>query len=368
VSIVIRALVTVALLSGVAVSADAFWLPPSIGNKGPAKVVAAGDSITWGRLGGGDQAAEPYPATLQRLLSPQHPGVEVVNEGIPGASAEALFERLDDFIDGDRPIVVLIMIGTNDADTDDLNRVNGVVATIRQTVQLAKALGAIPILASMGRICRDSVANQVAEAINSHLPGVAADEDVRFVDIFGALNDCFWYRVDGLHPEQDGYDLMAAAWQAAVDQALNDALTLQSEVLLLRFDKELYGLGETLQVDLSVANVYGIDFPADVYFGAALPPAPSLALGCPDEDAVAFIADSFTRVVITCLADVPAAAAPLYQTEVPRMTLQTIQGFWEKTWTAEDPPGLYSFFLILTQPGDPTAVLGAATHGLEFAP
>jgi acyl-CoA thioesterase I len=368
VTVVIRALVMAALVIGAAASADAFWLPPSVGNNGPAKVLAAGDSITWGRLGGGDQADQPYPATLQRLLSPQHPGVEVVNEGIPGASAGDVLDRLPDFLDADRPIVVLIMIGTNDADQDDLKRVDGVVATIRQIVQLAKARGAVPILASIPLNCRDSVAESVVEAINHQLPGVAADEGVRFVDIFGALNDCHWFRVDGLHPEQDGYDQMAAAWQPAVDQALNDALTLLSEVLLLRFDKELFTTGETLHVDLTVANVFGIEFPADVYFGAALPPAAGPPLGCPDEDAVAFVADSFTRVVITCLADAPAAAVPLYQTEVPRLSLETIRGFWETTWTVKDPPGPYSFFLILTRPGDPTAVLSSATHSLMFAP
>ncbi|HEV8676392.1 MAG TPA: GDSL-type esterase/lipase family protein [Methylomirabilota bacterium] len=367
-----RALPAVAL-AGLLLAAGpadaAFWLPPALGANLATRAIAVGDSITAGKLGEGVIAARPYPLGLQGLLSPQHPGVTVLNEGIPGAGVGDTLGVLPALLDSDHPIAVLIMVGTNDANNGHSPAF--IVATLRQMLQVAKLHGVIPILASITPDFRDDAdeARAIIAAVNAQLPAVAAEEGVRFVDLFAALNNPFFFRVDGLHPEQDGYDVMAAAWRPAVDVALNDALTLLSEVLLLRFDKESYRIGETLQVDLTVADDDGPEQLADVYFGALLPPAAGPGLGCPNQDAIAFIADAFTHIVLTCLADVPAAAAPLYRVQIPAsLPLETVLGYWTLQWAPGIPPGPYLLFFILTPAGDRTTVLMSTSHALTLAP
>src|SRR5262245_17347294 len=83
-------LVGLLLLVG-ARSAEALWRPPGgFANNDPDVVVAIGDSITLGVLGGPDcpnpdcVADRPYPAALQGLLQPRYPRLEIENAGRGG--------------------------------------------------------------------------------------------------------------------------------------------------------------------------------------------------------------------------------------------------------------------------------------------
>jgi lysophospholipase L1-like esterase len=218
------------LTTDVAVAAD-FWLPPDFGGNNPDLAVAVGDSITLGTLADG-MAAQPYPLVLQSLLQPAHPGFVVANRGVGGETTSKGLARLAGVLAMDRPGFVLIMEGTNDAAfgvSPDL-----IVANLRAMVQLAKASSSIPILGAIVPNHRDSAdeAQSIIAEVNSQLPGVAAAEGVRLANTFGPMNDAGLFGSDQLHPTQQGYQVLAAAWGPAVSAAISESRALLQGVAL----------------------------------------------------------------------------------------------------------------------------------------
>lgn len=75
------------------------------------KIVAVGDSLTFGFGGGGTT----YPEELAKIIKRQ-----VVNEGVSGHTSAQVLERIDNIIQKEKPAYVLLAIGGNDM----LRRVN----------------------------------------------------------------------------------------------------------------------------------------------------------------------------------------------------------------------------------------------------
>jgi lysophospholipase L1-like esterase len=204
-------------------SAEAFFLPPNFGPNIPTRAVAVGDSITAGVLGDADNtiAAQPYPLVLQNLLAARYPGFVVLNEGRGGETTAGGLARLADVLRADRPGFVLLMEGTNDATfgTDP----DTIVANLRAMVRLTKASFAIPILGTIVPNFRDDPdAQSIIAAVNAQLPSVAAAEGARFVDTFSPMDHpALFGQFDILHPTQEGYDVLGAAWQAALSDAID---------------------------------------------------------------------------------------------------------------------------------------------------
>ncbi len=117
------------------------------------------------------------------------------------------------------------------------------------------------------------------------------------------------------------------------------------------------GMAAEVAVDVEVANP-GAERLVDVYFGIVLP-ADGGDRGCPARDPVAFLADGFARVVLTCLS-APAGDHPaLFRgISLPGGLLPTaVPGFWRFVWTPGMPAGPYTVFLALTDGA------GAGTSG-----
>ncbi|WP_457592769.1 GDSL-type esterase/lipase family protein [Hydrogenimonas sp.] len=72
----------------------------------PPVIVAFGDSLTYGTGGGRDGS---YPAQLSRLL-----GLQVINEGVPGETAERAFGRFQTVLKKYKPDIVILCEGGND--------------------------------------------------------------------------------------------------------------------------------------------------------------------------------------------------------------------------------------------------------------
>jgi lysophospholipase L1-like esterase len=206
-------------------TAAGFWLPPSFGGNNPNLAVAVGDSITLGTLADG-QAAQPYPLVLQSLLASTQPGFVVANRGVGGETTAAGLARLPEVLAEDRPGFVLIMEGTNDA-THGVSP-DVIVANLRAMIQLVKAHFAVPILAMIIPNHRSFAgeAKAIIGEVNARLPGVAAAEGVRLVNTFGPMNNHGLYGSDDLHPTQQGYQVLAAAWRPGVAAAITDARPL----------------------------------------------------------------------------------------------------------------------------------------------
>jgi hypothetical protein len=114
------------------------------------------------------------------------------------------------------------------------------------------------------------------------------------------------------------------------------------------------GPGETLRVSAAASNA-GPAVVVDVLFGVLLPPT---ALACPAGLAVAFLVDGFAGVDVGCVTGLPsplpalarAVGLPtgLSRTEVPDLFTAALP--------ADIPPGDYTVFLALVDPGSGSLV------------
>ena len=222
-------LTVVGMAAGLIVAADAaaagLWLPPDFGANNPNLAVAVGDSITLGTLADG-MAAQPYPLVLQSLLDADHPGFVVLNRGKGGEGTAGGLTRLAAVLAADHPGFVLIMEGINDATFNTSPDV--IVGNLRAMVQLAKANLSIPILGAITPNHRDFApdAQEIIAEVNARLPGIAAAEGVWFVDTFTPLDHDELLGSDDLHPTEQGYAVLAAAWRPAVSAAITESRAL----------------------------------------------------------------------------------------------------------------------------------------------
>lgn len=182
----------------------------------PHRVVFLGDSITDGWH-----------------LDSFFPGKPYINRGISGqVTSQMLVRMYPDVIDL-KPAAVLLFGGTN-----DIARNNGpeTAAMIEENVmaiaELAKAHGIKVILCSVTPIA-DYGPRKMSEGhppadilkINAWMKDYAAQTGAIYCDYFSAVvgGDGMLkpgISRDGLHPNPDGYRLMAPVAQAAIDQAL----------------------------------------------------------------------------------------------------------------------------------------------------
>jgi hypothetical protein len=134
--------------------------------------------------------------------------------------------------------------------------------------------------------------------------------------------------------------------------------------------------GDPLSANLVMANPGPAAF-VDVYLGAVLPAAAGPGLGCPAGDAVAFVADGFTRIVLTCLSAPPASFPPLFhQILVPADLPPTaVPGFFSQPVPPGLPVGPYRLFVAAASPGafldetvDPGDVSTLATAEFAIVP
>ncbi len=141
----------------------------------------------------------------------------------------------------------------------------------------------------------------------------------------------------------------------------------------LSLNKKTFRLGETLRVDITVANP-GPERLVDVYFGALLPPQTG---GCPGRDPIAFLANGFATTVVTCLtAPATAFGAHSRNVSIPAaLPVTAFPNFFSFLWTSDLPAGFYTVVLFFTPAGalgdgrvDPADVIALAADVLSFIP
>jgi lysophospholipase L1-like esterase len=184
---------------------------------GEGRVVFMGDSITdaWGRKYGKFFPGKPY-----------------VNRGIGGQTTPQMVLRFRPDVIDLHPKVVVILAGTNDIAGNTgpatLEEIEGNLATM---VQLAHANKIKVVLSSVMPVC-DYIKPQTARrppekiiALNAWIENYAKEQKLVYLDYYSALIDDQKMlkkelTVDGLHPNDAGYEAIEPLAAEAIAKAL----------------------------------------------------------------------------------------------------------------------------------------------------
>lgn len=183
---------------------------------GENRVVFLGDSIT-----DGWKLAEYFP------------GKPYINRGISGQTTPQMLVRLRPDVIAHKPKVVVILAGTNDiAGNTGPMTLESIQDNYASIAELLRAHGIRVVFASVLPI-HDYGPNKVSErrapekirALNDFLKRYCAEQKHVYLDYYGRmLDDKGMLRAelarDGLHPNADGYKIMAPLAEAAIGEAL----------------------------------------------------------------------------------------------------------------------------------------------------
>ncbi|MGA8599231.1 MAG: SGNH/GDSL hydrolase family protein [Bryobacteraceae bacterium] len=190
-------------------------LPPPAA--GEARVVFMGDSITdgWGRKYGQFFPGKPY-----------------INRGISGQTTPQMLVRFRPDVINLKPKVVVILAGTNDiAGNTGPETLADIENNLTSMAELAHASGIKVVLASLTPVC-DYIKSQTTRrppdqivALNDWIKSYCDKDGDVYLDYYSATIDerkMFKQDLtyDGLHPNAQGYEVMAPLAQAAITQAL----------------------------------------------------------------------------------------------------------------------------------------------------
>lgn len=174
------------------------------GEEANTKIIAVGDSLT---AGYGLPLAESYPMQLEKKIKEAGYLVDVINAGISGETTAGLLER-SDFVLSNKPDMILITIGGNDALRS---------LPINQTKQnlkniIKKFKNNVPAEKIFLMQVRSPLNSGISYALNfnSMYKEIAEVEGIKlvpFVETEVFLNNSLMLE-DGIHPNKDGYKVL----------------------------------------------------------------------------------------------------------------------------------------------------------------
>jgi Ca2+-binding RTX toxin-like protein len=204
------------------------------------KVMPFGDSITYGIISVGtvkDKESGGYRVYLWNSLQTQDLAIDYVgsiqsgplnfpdrdNEGLRGQTIDYLNTVDQQYLSTYKPDVILLMIGTNDTETDTANQMISELRSLLISIA-TNAPGATIFVAGIPPIY-DATESAIAQQYNAMIPGLVAELDDTYNIIFvdtSALNldDITPQPIDeGVHPTTAGYEKLAGIWLDALTDA-----------------------------------------------------------------------------------------------------------------------------------------------------
>lgn len=169
-------------------------------------VCCLGDSITANVSGG-----PSYPARLADLL-----GMNVINEGISGSTATYGASRVSSVIQRRKPAYMLVLYGVNDILF--YRSVSETVSALSSIVSTCQNRHVLPVLATYPIPIRShSIFAGSVQRLNQGIRDLAAERGLKCVDLEKEFShngepDPDLYLSDGLHPTQEGNQIIAAAF------------------------------------------------------------------------------------------------------------------------------------------------------------
>ncbi|OQA22154.1 MAG: GDSL-like Lipase/Acylhydrolase [Actinobacteria bacterium ADurb.Bin346] len=163
-----------------------------------------------------------WPANLDYLLESNYPHAEfrTIGSGVPQQMAYQGVRRFDSTVAVYKPGIIVIGYGTNDAGSGTQLFADG----IAELIQKVKAIGATPIVHSIGYI--DTGINPAKKGYldyNDVLQKVCSANGVTYVDIYGPMSQDpeRYVSSDGMHWTSDGGALVASLVFNAVRNCLD---------------------------------------------------------------------------------------------------------------------------------------------------
>ncbi|MCE9553513.1 MAG: hypothetical protein K8T91_09085 [Planctomycetes bacterium] len=199
-----------------------FFLLTSVVSAEPIKVACVGDSITFGHPGPREKS---YPAVLGTLLGQRY---EVRNFGQNAATLSRAgnlpywkfkaFEEATAY----QPNIVIIALGANDSKVEAWmaaepfsKDLKDMVTHFRQLPSKPLVLLGIPIPVAPERT-KGITAKKVRERITPIIQQVAREIDAPTIDFYTPLAGKFELLPDTIHPNEQGYRIMAETAAAAI--------------------------------------------------------------------------------------------------------------------------------------------------------
>jgi lysophospholipase L1-like esterase len=194
---------------------------------GATRYVAFGDSITEGKLSNGDITQTPYPVGLKRELETRYTSQVffVFAEGGGGETTAGGASRLPGVLNGDTPEVLLLLEGVNDLASAGSAGISPMISNLRSMVQQAQGRGIRVFLGTLPPEIPDAQragAQPFIVPANDQIRALAGSTGATLVDVYQALIGSLTTFIgpDGLHPTEQGYQMIAKTFFDAVRQRL----------------------------------------------------------------------------------------------------------------------------------------------------
>jgi lysophospholipase L1-like esterase len=205
----------------------------------PNVYLAFGDSITWGD---GSTDLSGYRGYLRDRLHAYWRKGAVEASGIPGTKSEAGSERAPGVLADYRPAYLLILYGTNDWNDPQCRDWFPcfTIDSLRAIVNHTRGAGAKPILATLPPVNPDyedrnaSARNAWVRQANDAIHALAQEEQVPVAEVhaeFSSQPSLPPLFNDFLHPNNDGYHLIANAFFEAITRPYPAASTSGMPIL-----------------------------------------------------------------------------------------------------------------------------------------
>ena len=181
------------------------------------RIVAFGDSLTAGL---GLPAEEAYPARLQERLAAAGYRGRVVNAGVSGETTAGGLRRMDWALEGDIEILILALGGNDGLRGLPVDQMR---ENLARMIAAARGSGARVLLAGME--APPNFGTDYADRFRSVFEQLAAEFEVAFVPFLleGVAGIAELNQADGIHPNADGAERVAAHIWSALEPMLQAA-------------------------------------------------------------------------------------------------------------------------------------------------
>ena len=188
------------------------------------QVYCLGDSITYGS--GLSQEMRPlacYPAQLQELLGAKY---QVMNYGVSGRTLTDVPERSYrdtgylDMVKMQSPDILVVMLGTNDSKEDvwDAQRYQEEYVALVEELQAIESEPDIYLMIPPGAFPYEDgvivygINNDIIHDEIRHIVRTVSEETgAGLIDLYAVTENHPEYFVDGVHPNEQGYEVLAKA-------------------------------------------------------------------------------------------------------------------------------------------------------------